>query len=101
MTLERCLILSIILFAIGLYGILTRRHLIGILMSVELMLNAAGMNFIIFAHFGNPDPTAGAIFGLFIIAVSACEMAVALSIVITLYRRTRKLDADMLRELRG
>jgi NADH:ubiquinone oxidoreductase subunit K len=101
MTLQNCLLLGFLLFSIGVYGILTRRHLIGILMSVELMLNAGNINFIAFAHFNHPDPLAGTVFSVFVIAVSACEVAVALAIVITMYRRHRNLDADALKELYG
>jgi NADH-quinone oxidoreductase subunit K len=101
MTLERSLILAFILFAIGIYGLLTRRHLIGALLSIELMLNAANINFISFAHFGSSDPTAGAIFSVFIMAVSASEVAVALGIIIMLYRRKKNLDMDTVRELHG
>jgi NADH-quinone oxidoreductase subunit K len=100
MTLQACLILAFLLFSIGIYGVLTRRHIIGMLISIELMLNAANINLAAFARFKAPDPTAGPLFGLFIIAVTACEMAVALAIVVSLYRRHKNLDADRLRELR-
>jgi len=101
MTLERCLLLAWVLFAIGVYGILTRRHLLGVLMCIEMLLNAANINFIAFAHFGSPNPTAGALFTMFVIAVSACELAVAFAIVLVLYRRRRQLDASALTELHG
>jgi len=101
MTLERCLILAWILFAIGVYGLITRRHLIGSLMAIELMLNAANINFIAFVHFGSPHPAAGALFALFVIAVSACELAVALAIVIVLYRKQKHLDSKALNQLHG
>jgi NADH:ubiquinone oxidoreductase subunit K len=100
MTLQACLLLAFLLFAIGIYGVLTRRNAIGVLISMELMLNAANLNFIAFAHFKALDATAGAIFSLFIIAVTACEMAIALAIVIAVYRRHGHLDVDDLRELR-
>lgn len=101
MTLERCLILAWILFAIGAYGLITRRHLLGSLMAIEMMLNAANINFIAFVHFGSPQPVAGTLFALFVIAVSACELAVALAIVIVLYRKHKHLDSKALNELRG
>ncbi len=100
MTLQACLILAFLMFAIGIYGVLTRRNAIGILISMELMLNAANINFISFAHFKAIDATAGAVFSLFVIAVTACEMAIALAIVITVYRRHGHLDVDRLNELR-
>jgi NADH-quinone oxidoreductase subunit K len=99
MTLQTCLLLAFLLFAIGVYGILTRRNAIGVLISMELMLNAANINFIAFAHFRALDATAGAIFSLFIIAVTACEMAIALAIAIAVYRRHGHLDIDELTEL--
>jgi NADH:ubiquinone oxidoreductase subunit 11 or 4L (chain K) len=99
MTLQSCLLLAFLLFAIGIYGVLTRRNAIGILISMELMLNAANINFIAFAHFKALDATAGAIFSLFVIAATACEMAIALAIVIAVYRRHGHLDVDELTEL--
>lgn len=101
MTLMNCLFLALALFSIGLYGVLTRRHLIGMLMSIELMLNAANINFVAFAHFTHPDAPAGAVFALFVIAVSACEMAVALALVLAIYRHRKTLDPGDLNELKG
>lgn len=101
MTLGTCLALAFGLFAIGVYGALTRRHIVGMLISVELMLNAANINFIAFAHFRPGDHTAGPIFTTFVIAVAACEMAVALAIVVSMHRRHRNLDIDTLKELHG
>ena len=100
MTLQACLLLAFLLFAIGIYGALTRRNAIGVLISMELMLNAANINLIAFAHFRALDATAGAIFSLFVIAITACEMAIALAIAITVYRRHWHLDVDKLTELR-
>ena len=101
MTLTNFIALSLILCAIGVYGVLTRRNLIGILLSVEVILNGANLNFAAFAHFRAADPTAGAIFPIFVMAVSACEMAVALAIIISMYRRKRRLDVYSLEELNG
>ena len=101
MTLEHCIYFSIILFCIGIYGVLTRRNLIGILLSVEIILNAANINFIAFAHFSATDAVAGAIFPIFVMAVSASEMAVALAIIISLYRQSNNLDSRLLRRLHG
>ena len=99
MNLLNCLILAFLLFGIGVWGLMRRRHLIGMLISIELMLNAANINFISFAYFTAHVSTAGALFSIFVIAVTACEMAIALAIIVTMYRRHKSLDADQLREL--
>ncbi|MCQ2090397.1 MAG: NADH-quinone oxidoreductase subunit NuoK [Fibrobacter sp.] len=99
MTLMNCLILSFILFGIGLWGLMRRRHLVGMLISTEIMLNAANMNFIAFAYFSAKDATAGSVFSIFVIAVTACEMAVALAIIVSMYRRRKSLDVEQLRDL--
>lgn len=99
MTLEHSLVLSFILFGIGVFGLLRRRHIVGMLLSIEIMLNAANMNFISFAYFKAADATAGSIFGLFVIAITACEMAIALAIVVSMYRRHHSLDINQLRDI--
>ncbi|MBM4288999.1 MAG: NADH-quinone oxidoreductase subunit NuoK, partial [Deltaproteobacteria bacterium] len=76
------LYVAVLLFAIGLYGVLARRSLIAVLISVELMLNAAGLNFMAFNRFLAPDPAIGQIITLFIMGVAAAEAAIALSIII-------------------
>ena len=101
MTLTHFIVLSLLLCAIGVYGVLTRRNPIGILLSVEVILNSANLNFAAFAHFRVSDPTAGAIFPIFVMAVSACEMAVALAIIISMYRRRKRLDVYCLEKLNG
>ena len=99
MNLMNCLVLAFLLFGIGVWGLMRRRHLIGMPISIELMLNAANINFISFAYFTAQDSTAGALFSIFVIAVTACEMAIALAIIVTMYRRHHSLDADQLRDL--
>jgi len=101
MTLANCLVLSFILLGIGVYGIVTRRNFIGVLLAIEVILNAANLNFIAFARFSAQDSTAGAVFPVFVMAVSACEMAVALAIIIAMYRRKGHLDSRLLGGLRG
>ena len=101
MTLAHFIALSLFLCAIGVYGVVTRRNPIGILLSIEVILNGANLNFAAFAHFRPIDPTAGAIFPIFVMAVSACEMAVALAIIISMYRRKKRLDVYRLEELHG
>ncbi len=101
MTLSHCITLSLILCAIGIFGMLTRRNLLGILLSVEVILNGANINFIAFAHFKADDPVAGAVFPIFVMAVSACEIAAALAIILSMYRRKKQLDVYQLEELNG
>jgi NADH-quinone oxidoreductase subunit K len=89
------LLLSAFLFCIGLAGALSRRSAIMVLIGIEIMLNAANLNFIVFWRFG-PVPTAltGVMFTIFSIAVAAAEAAVGLSIILAVYRRTRTTDLD-------
>lgn len=93
------LLVSHALFCIGIYGILTRRHAIGLLLSVELILNAAAVNFVIFGRaFGTIH---GQIFTLFIIALAACEAVVGLAIIMSLSRSAKTVFADQIHLLRG
>lgn len=87
------------LFCLGLYGILTRRHAIGILLSIELILNAAALNFVLFGRlFGQAQ---GQAFAVFIIALAACEAVVGLAIIVNLSRNARTVFADDVHLLRG
>jgi NADH:ubiquinone oxidoreductase subunit K len=89
------------LFALGLFGVLYRSSLIGLLISVELMLNAAGLNFMAFNRFLGPDPVVGQVFTLFIMGIAAAEAAIALSIIVAVYRRLRSINIERATELRG
>ena len=85
------LILSAALFSIGIFGILTRRNAIGLLMSIELILNAANINLITFNRFlGSPDGL-GQIFALFVIAIAAASAVVGLGLVISIYRNAKTI----------
>lgn len=101
MTLSHCITLSLILCGIGIFGMMTRRNLLGILLSAEVILNGANINFAAFAHFKAADPVAGAIFPIFVMAVSACEIAVALAIILSMFRRKKRLDTYRLEDLNG
>jgi NADH:ubiquinone oxidoreductase subunit K len=94
LSLHHFLLLSSLLLAVGVYGLLTRRNLIAMLMSVEIILNAAALNFVAFHHFRWGGDAAGAVFPLFIIAVAAAEAAVVLAIVIVLFRHRQHLDIE-------
>jgi NADH:ubiquinone oxidoreductase subunit K len=99
MSLRAYLVLAALVFVIGLYGVLTRRNAVGILLGIELMLNAVNINLVAFARF-NGD-VAGLIFTLFTIAITVAEVAVGLAIVIVIFRVRKTIDADHLDLLRG
>ena len=88
------LIVTTMLFFIGVYGFLTRKNLITMLISVELMLNAVNINFVIFDNYLFPGRLEGHFFSLFIIAIAAAEAAVAIAIFINLYRNIRSIDVE-------
>ena len=88
------LALAALLFAIGLFGVITRRSAIGILMSLELMFNAANINFVTFNHYIANAGMSGQIFALFIVVVAAAEATVGLAIVLLMYRNWRGVDTD-------
>ena len=100
--LEGYLTLSALLFSIGLAGALTRRNAILVLIGIELMLNAANLNFIAFWRFG-PHPAAltGIMFAIFSISVAAAEAAVGLAIILAAYRHSRTTDLDKMNSLKG
>ena len=81
-----------VLFFIGVYGFLTRKNLISILISVELILNASVVNFVIINKYLYPDMLQGVVFSIFIIAVAAAETALAVSIIINLYRQLSSVE---------
>jgi NADH-quinone oxidoreductase subunit K len=93
------LTLAALVFAIGLFGVLTRRNAVGILLGIELMLNAVNINLVAFGRF--QADLGGAIFTLFTIAITVAEVAVGLAIVIVIFRVRRTVDADHLDLLRG
>ncbi|MFA6778835.1 MAG: NADH-quinone oxidoreductase subunit NuoK [Paludibacteraceae bacterium] len=98
---EFYVVLSTLLFFIGVYGFIVRKNLIGILMSVELILNAVNINFVVFNRFLFPEKLEGYMYGLFVIIVAAAETAVAISIIINVYRRMKNIDVDSIKELKN
>jgi NADH-quinone oxidoreductase subunit K len=95
-----CLLLSAFLFAAGLYGVMARRNLLVVLMSVELMLNAANLAFLTFARLhGGAAGTTGHVFVLMTIGVAAAEVAIGLALVIALFRTRQTLDTSRLKDL--
>lgn len=102
MNLESFLLLALILFSLGLYAVMSRRNMIAILIGIELMLNAASLNFMAFNRFlPVEDPAVGQIFVLFIIGLAAAEVAIALSIILIVYRQRKRIDVDDITELKG
>lgn len=94
-----CLLVAALLFSLGVYGLLTRRNAVGILLAVELMANAVNINLIAFSRL-HGGPTAQ-VFALFAIALTVAEVSVGLAIVILLSRTWRTIDADEAHELSG
>jgi NADH:ubiquinone oxidoreductase subunit K len=94
------LALSSILFLIGIYGVLTRKNLIAVLMSVEIMLNSAMLNFVTFAAYTDAQNVQGHVFALFIVAIAAAEVAVGLAIFINVFRSKGGVKPDDLMEMR-
>ena len=96
MSLESFLLLSLVLFCLGLFAVLSHRNLIAVLVGVELMMNAASLNLMAFNRFRVTDPTTGQVFVLIIIGLAAAEVAIFLSIILNLYRTRRTIDAEQL-----
>ena len=94
-----CLLLAALLFAIGVFGLLTRRNAIGVLLSIELMANAVNINLVAFSrvHGG----ATGQVFALFAIALTVAEVAIGLALVILMARQRKTIDVDQARDLHG
>ena len=100
-TLGTYLIVAAVLFSLGLLGVLQRRNLVGMLISVELMLNGASINFMAFNRFLAPEPAVGQIVTLFVMGLAAAEAAIGLSIILALYRSMRSINIERAQQLRG
>src|SRR3954463_12130746 len=98
--LTHILFVTTALFFIGMYGLFTRRNLITMLMSIELILNSVNINFVAFNKYLYPDKLNGVFFCLFIITVAAAEAAVAIAIIINLYRNHRSIDVEDTQEMK-
>lgn len=97
---QHYLMISAIIFVLGLYTVVTRRNALGILLGTELVLNAAALNIVIFGHFSNQE-IGGSIYALFIIVLAAAEAAVALAIGLMVYRNFQTIDTTEVDELKG
>ena len=94
------LVPSIIMFVCGIYGFMTRKNLIAILISLELMLNSADLNFVIFNRYLFPGSMEGMIFTLFAIALAAAETAIAIAIIINIFRAVGNTDINEVKQMR-
>lgn len=104
-SLQSYLIVSALLFVFGMYAVMTRRNAVWILMGIELILNSASINFTAFSryieHQPGVDPASGMVASVFIIILAAAEAAVALAILISIYRNFRTIETEDLQELKG
>lgn len=88
------LVLSALLFSVGIYGVLARQNAVLVLLSIELMLNATNINLVAFSAFFQEAGVAGQVFALFVIAVAAAEVGIGLAIVILIFRNRQSVDVD-------
>ena len=92
--LERYILLSTALFSIGIYGLIASRNVIRILMSIELLLNAVNINLVAFSSYVDPLEIKGQVFALFVMAIAAAEAAIALAIILAIYRNMSSVDVE-------
>ena len=94
------LFVSTALFFIGMYGLFTRRNMITMLMAIELILNSVNINFVVFNKYLYPENLNGVFFSIFIIAIAAAEAAIAIAIIINLYRSHQSIDVEDASEMK-
>lgn len=94
------LVISAVMFFIGILGFVIRRNLITVLMSIELILNAVNLNFVTFNRYLFPDKMQGHFFAIFVIAIAAAEASVAIALIINIYRRFTSIEADKIDNLK-
>jgi NADH-quinone oxidoreductase subunit K len=95
------LVVSVLLFAIGLVGVFSRRNAIAVLLGIELMLNAANINFVAFWRYGGGVQMEGQVFAVAVITVAAAEAAIALAIVLNVFRRFKTINIDQINLMKG
>ena len=100
-SLQSYLVIAAILFSMGIYGVITRKNAVAILMGIELILNSANINFIAFGRFNGVGSVDGQIFSIFVIVLAAAEAAVALAIIINLFKNVGTVDVDSADALKG
>jgi NADH-quinone oxidoreductase subunit K len=94
------LVVSSLMFFLGIYGFLVRKNLITMLMSIELILNSVNINFVVFNKYLYPEQLQGHFFSLFIIAIAAAEAAVAIAVIINIYRRFNSIDVEQISDMK-
>lgn len=94
------LVPSVVMFACGVYGFMTRKNMIAMLISLELILNSADLNFVIFNRFLFPNSMEGMVFTLFAVAIAAAETAVAIAIIINIFRATDSTEVSEIQKLK-
>lgn len=94
------LVLSAILFSLGIFGLATRKNAIMVLMSLELIMNSANINFVAFSRFGGVQ-IEGQVFALFVMILAAAEVAIALAIVLNIYQNFKHVNVDEINKLKG
>ena len=97
---QHFLIVSTIMFFIGICGFIIRRNLITILMAVELILNSVNINFVIFNRYLYPDQLQGHFFAIFVVGIAAAEASVVIALIINIYRKLKNIDVENVNELR-
>lgn len=100
-SLSSYLFISTALFSVGVAGLLFRRNIVAILISLELILNSASLNFVAFNRFSFADKSLGQIFAIFIIALAAAEVTIALSLILLLYRKRHSINIEEAKDLKG
>ena len=95
------LVVSALVFGLGILVILTRRNAIAVLMGLELLLNAAGLNFVAFSRYASPDPIDGQVVTLFVIVIAAAEASLALAITLNIFNNLNTIEVDGARSLKG
>ena len=100
-SLQSYLIVSSALFSLGVFGILMRRNLVAMLISLELILNSANINFLAINRFCLADKSLGQVFVIFVVALAAAEVCVALSLILWLYRKKESINVEEAKELKG
>lgn len=99
--LESYLVLSTLLFSLGVFGLLFRRNLVAVLIALELILNSASINFVAFNKFCMLNKAVGQVFSIFIIALAAAEVTIGLSLILFLYRTQNSINVEEAKDLRG